>query len=406
MNELPLSAFTKRERHTSNADSSRTRPLFLRFVTWCVIMVWRTGVDWRTKRPFLTRATAHLSVIVLTLIAITLSGVGIPSPRAAVGGELDNGAAPSFERVASAPQGTPPPVLPPLTNWSLESDADVVARLPVPHTTIPERVRAQVTAYIVQAGDTIFDIAARYGLAPDTIVWSNREGINDAPWLIQPGLKLFILPVDGVYHTVLVGESVASIAAQYEIEPAALYNQWNDLEEGAQPREGQLLVVPGGQGEEVDWTPPPLYPRPGPAGLSYGICRGAAVSGPGGSGSFSYPTGSPRVSGWRFHDPRNPTHIGLDYACRTGDPLYAADNGVVTIAGWNGGYGILIEINHGNGFVTRYGHFSELAVGCGQSVYQGSLLGYCGSTGWSSGAHLHFEIRHQGAPQNPEAYLP
>lgn len=406
MNELPLSAFTKRERHTSNADPSRTRPLFLRFVTWCVIMVWRTGVDWRTKRPFLTRATAHLSIIVLTLIAIALSGVGIPSPRAAVGETLDNGAALSFERVASAPQGTPPPILPPPTNWSLESSTDVVARLPVPHTIIPERVRAQVTAYIVQAGDTIFDIAARYGLAPDTIVWSNREGINDAPWLIQPGLKLFILPVDGVYHTVLAGESVASIAAEYEIEAAALYNEWNDLEEEEQPREGQLLVVPGGQGEEVDWTPPPLYPSPGPAGLSYGICRGAAVSGPGASGRFTYPTGSPRVSGWYFHDPRNPTHIGLDYACRAGDPLYAADNGVVTIAGWNGGYGILIEINHGNGFVTRYGHFSELAVGCGQSVYQGSLLGYCGSTGWSSGAHLHFEIRHQGAPQNPQAYLP
>ena len=405
MNELPLSAFTERERHTSNADSSRTRPLFLRFVTWCVIMVWRTGVDWRTKRPFLTRATAHLSIIVLTLIAITLSGVGIPSPRAAVGETLDSGAA-SFERVASAPQGTPPPILPPPTNWSLESGADVVARLPVPHTTIPERVRAQVTAYIVQEGDTIFEIAARYGLAPDTIVWSNREGINDAPWLIQPGLKLFILPVDGVYHTVFAGESVASIAAAYEIEAAALYNEWNDLEEGEQPREGQLLVVPGGQGEEVDWTPPPLYPSPGPAGLSYGICRGAAVSGPGANGSFIYPTGSPRVSGWYFHDPRNPTHIGLDYACRAGDPLYAADNGVVTIAGWNGGYGILIEINHGNGFITRYGHFSELAVGCGQSVYQGSLLGYCGSTGWSSGAHLHFEIRHQGAPQNPQAYLP
>jgi murein DD-endopeptidase MepM/ murein hydrolase activator NlpD len=79
---------------------------------------------------------------------------------------------------------------------------------------------------------------------------------------------------------------------------------------------------------------------------------------------------------------------------------------VVTIAGWHGGYGILVELNHGNGFVTRYAHFDSIAVGCGHTVYQGNLLGYCGNTGWSSGAHLHFEIRHNGVPQDPMAYQP
>ncbi len=79
---------------------------------------------------------------------------------------------------------------------------------------------------------------------------------------------------------------------------------------------------------------------------------------------------------------------------------------MVTIAGWNGGYGILVELSHGNGFTTRYAHLSELAVGCGQSVYQGQIIGYCGSTGWSSGPHLHFEIRYGGAPQDPLVYLP
>jgi murein DD-endopeptidase MepM/ murein hydrolase activator NlpD len=99
-------------------------------------------------------------------------------------------------------------------------------------------------------------------------------------------------------------------------------------------------------------------------------------------------------------------HIGLDYKCNRGDPLYAADSGVVTIAGWNGGYGILVEISHGNGFTTRYGHFSQLTVGAGQAVYQGDLLGYCGSTGWSTGPHLHFEVRKNGVPQDPMAYQP
>lgn len=403
MNDLSLSSLAAGESHKANAAPSRTSPIILRFVSWGVAMVWRTCVDWRAKRPFLTRVTAHMSVIALALIAIVLSGVGIPTPRAVMGGAFEGDAAsrPAVQAITPTPLPSPAPAVP-----SPGVNADVVARVPLPHTTIPERLRAQVVTYTVQPGDTIFDIAAQFSISPDTIVWSNREGINDAPWLIQPGLELFILPVDGVYHTVRAGETVASIATDYEIEPAALYNEWNDLEEGEQPHEGQLLIVPGGEGQKVEWTPPPLYPRPGPAGLSYGICRGTAVSGPGGSGGFILPTGSSRVSGYYFHDPRNPTHIGLDYACRLGDPLYAADNGVVTVAGWNGGYGIMVEINHGNGFVTRYGHLSELAVGCGQSVYQGSLIGYCGSTGWSTGSHLHFEIRSNGIPQNPQNYLP
>jgi murein DD-endopeptidase MepM/ murein hydrolase activator NlpD len=354
------------------------------------------------------RATAHLSVLILALTAILLGGVGLPPPRTVVGEALGaNGAALAETGLLAMPEGTLSPT-PTLSNLHF-LNSDTISRRPVPFTTIPDRPRAQVIGYIVQSGDSVYDIAARFGLAPETIVWSNQEGLMDAPWLIQPGLELFILPVDGVYHTVLAGETVEGIAAEYGVEPAALYNEWNDLgdaEDGAQPREGQLLVVPGGEGKEVTWTPPPRYPSPGPAGYSYGVCSGAGVTGPGANGWFIYPTGSPRVSGWYFHDARNPTHIGLDYACRTGDPIVAADNGVVTIAGWNGGYGILIEINHGNGFVTRYGHLSQLAVGCGQAVYQGDLLGYCGSTGYSSGAHLHFEIRSGGIPQDPQAYLP
>jgi len=335
-----------------------------------------------------------------------LSGVGIPAPRTAVGRSFD--ANPSSFGITPPPEPevTPLPSLTLSINQLYPPDADTIVRMPVPRTTIPERLRAQVITYTIRPGDNIFDIAVLFGLLPETIVWSNREAIKDAPWLVQPGLELFIPPVDGVYHTVRAGETVASIAADYGVEPAALYNEWNDTEEGEPLREGQLVFVVGGEGEEVSWEPPPRYPTPGPSGYSYGVCGGISVSGPGANGWFVLPTGSSRVSGWRFRDPRNPTHIGLDYACRLGDPIYAADNGVVTIAGWSGGYGILIELEHGNGFRTRYAHFSSIAVGCGHTVYQGQLLGYCGSTGWSTGAHLHFEIRHNGVPQDPEAYLP
>ena len=407
MDESLLPISTEREHHSAAVAPAGSSPLTLRLVTWCVAAVWRICVDWRAKRPFLTRATAHLSVITLALITIVLSGAGIPTPRAAVGSSFDADSSLSSDTASSiGPRAALPPTPIRPANGSGPSDADTVARLPLLHTTFPDRVRAQVETYVVQPGDTVFDIAARFGLSPNTIVWSNREGLMDAPWLIQQGLELFVLPVDGVYHTVRAGETVAEVAVEYGVEPADLYNEWNDLDEGEQLREGQLLVVPGGQGEEVAWQPPPTYPAPGPSGYSYGICSGVAVTGPGANGWFVLPTGSPRVSGWYFRDPRNPGHIGLDYACRLGDPIYASDNGVITIAGWNGGYGIMVELNHGNSFVTRYGHFDSIAVGCGQQVYQGQLLGYCGSTGMSTGPHLHFEIRHNGVPQDPQAYLP
>jgi murein DD-endopeptidase MepM/ murein hydrolase activator NlpD len=407
MKNFSFPSFGEGERHTKATAHPSPRPLILRFVAWCMVVVWRTGVDWHAKRPFLTRITAHLSIIALTLIAIGLSGIGLPTPQAAIGTSSDVRAS-SLKMSASTNSGptpSPSPTLP--ANQFHASDTDIVARLPLLHTNIPDRLRAEVITYAVQAGDTIFDVADRFGLSPETVVWSNREVLQDAPWLIQLGLELFILPVNGTYHVVRADDTAASIAAEYDVELAALYNEWNDLEEEGSLYEGQMLVVPGGQGDEVTWTPPqPEYATSGSAQYSYGVCSGATFTGPGANGWFTLPTGSPRVSGWYFHDVRNPTHIGLDYACSLGDPLYAADNGVVTIAGWNGNYGILVEVNHGNGFITRYAHFTDIIVGCGQPVYQGQLLGYCGSTGWSSGAHLHFEIRYNGIPQDPQAYLP
>jgi murein DD-endopeptidase MepM/ murein hydrolase activator NlpD len=338
-------------------------------------------------------------------MAIGLSGVSIPTPQIAAGGSSEGAAAFSATVGASNDAATPSPNPVALTNTdpNRSRDADTITRRAVPHTTFPERPRAEVVTHTVRQDETLWTIAAQYDLAPETVAWSNREAIQDAPWLIQPGLQLFVLPVDGVYHTVREGETPATIADEYGVDASALYNEWNDLEEGEPLQEGLLLVVPGGQGEEIAWEPP--QPEPSQPRYSYQYSA-SSVAAPDANNWFILPTGSRLVSGWYFHDPRNPTHIGLDYKCRQGDPLYAADNGVVTIAGWNGGYGILVELNHGNGFTTRYGHFSQLVVGGGQTVHQGDLLGYCGTTGWSTGPHLHFEIRKNGVPQDPMAYQP
>ena len=99
-------------------------------------------------------------------------------------------------------------------------------------------------------------------------------------------------------------------------------------------------------------------------------------------------------------------HQGIDIAGSYGTPVYASDGGTVTYAGWMGGYGYLVEIDHGNGYVTRYGHNSSLTVSVGQHVYKGQQIARVGSTGNSTGNHCHFEVRYNGVARNPLNYLP
>ncbi len=252
-------------------------------------------------------------------------------------------------------ESAPAPVPLPTPASTGDMDALTITRQALPRTAIPDRPRGEVFVYTVQDGDTVYSIAAKFGLQPETIVWANREVLQDSPWMIEPGLPLYILPVDGVYHVVEEGDTLFGVALRYGVTLEALYNYWNDVAPDKPLQIGQLLVVPGGKGPTVAWkpTPPPstgtYRPGTGSASASYGSCGNVSVVGPGATGTFILPTGSRFVSGWTFHDPRKPTHIGLDYGLRLGDPVYAADNGVVIFAGWGGGYGNLVKINHGNG---------------------------------------------------------
>lgn len=356
-------------------------------------LCWRAGVDWRTRRPVLTRATAHVSV---ALLALTVLALGRVQPRAQALGH------PAFE-------GLIPPSAPAVQRgsqpWRLAPPA-VLTRLALPHTTIPQRPRISVITYTVQPGDTVFGIAEMFGLTPHTIYWANSDVLHDNPHLLWPDMVLNILPVNGVYHTVAEGETVASIAEEYQVEPQVLYNEWNNLEEDQPLQAGMQLVIPGGTREFVVWQLPRYSDLRGSAAVGSGVCALPSI-GLRGYGWFNWPTAGRRVSGWTFHDPRNPPHSGIDIGLRTGDSVYAADNGAVAYAGWNEwGYGYLIVLDHGNGFQTYYAHLSAIWVVCGQSVYQGTPIGAGGSTGHSSGPHLHFEIRYEGVPQDPLYYLP
>jgi murein DD-endopeptidase MepM/ murein hydrolase activator NlpD len=283
--------------------------------------------------------------------------------------------------------------------------ASGVARLADGHTQIPTRGRTAVITYTVSPGDTLFGIADKFGLKPETLLWGNYFVLKDDPHLLFPKEVLNILPVDGTYHLVTKDNTLDKIARFYGVTVQDVLD-WpgNNLD----PQKpvlvpGSYLVVPGGHRELTSWQVPTI-PRSAKttAATNIGQCPGG-YSGAVGTGGFVWPSLHHYLSGYDF----TPIHHGIDIADRTGDPVYAADSGVIVYAGPNSfGFGNLIVIDHGNGWQTIYGHLSQWNVTCGQSVLQASLIGLSGNTGNSSGPHLHFEMHYNGAFVNPWTVLP
>ena len=166
-----------------------------------------------------------------------------------------------------------------------------------------------------------------------------------------------------------------------------------------------FIVVPNGKREFINWTPRISRSDPATAKvLGEGAC-GAIADGPVGVQIFIWPTNNHFLSGFDYSPETN--HFGIDLDGNTGDPIYATDNGVVVYSGWNDwGYGNMIVIDHGNGWQSLYAHLSQVNVGCGAYVYQGNVIGLMGSTGRSTGSHLHFEMMSGSGKVNPFSYLP
>ncbi|GAB4581290.1 MAG: hypothetical protein Fur0022_40370 [Anaerolineales bacterium] len=283
-----------------------------------------------------------------------------------------------------------------------------IPRLALLRTTIPQRPRIEVETYVVQAGDTVFGIAEKFGLKPETILWGNRETLNDDSHNLFPGQELNILPVDGIYHQWSAGESLRKVAEFYGVDPLTIVEYpGNKLDvytfdiNNPTLEPGTWLIVPGGEREFVNWGPP-IITRSDPAvARTYGpgYC-GQVYDGAVGSGAFVWPTTERYVSGYDYSPATN--HRGIDIAGSLGNPVFAVDTGVVVYAGWsNYGYGSLVVLDHGNGWQSLYAHLSAIYVSCGQSIFQAASLGTVGSTGNSSGPHLHFEMIFNGAKVNP-----
>ena len=374
-------------------------------------LAWLTTCE--QGRSLLFRYTSHFVILAVLLSAIGL--VGTVRTTSAAGSEpkrLVNSAAltpptapgDSGEVYGSFGQGGP-----------IVVDQIVVAPQANPYTAIPSRERRGIITYTVQAGDTLFGIAAQFGLRPESILWANYDTLEDNPHLLKPDMDLAIPPVDGIVYTVAEGDTVESIAEKNKVTPDAIYvegYEWNLLRPGEQPFVGASLIIPGGSREFKAWTisaaenapKTNTYDSTGAvvARANIGAC-GDVAGGLVGSGSFIWPAAKHWVSGNNYAG----WHPGIDIAAKLGDPIYASDNGVVIYAGWNNwGYGNLVVIDHGNGWQTWYAHNSDTYVGCGQNVYQGGVIAAAGSTGRSTGPHLHFETRFQGTLPNPFNVLP
>ncbi len=264
----------------------------------------------------------------------------------------------------------------------------------LPGATLPgvssSQARSEVVFYDVRPGDVIGVIAEQYGVSVASILWANNLTVRS---YIRPGDKLKIPPVSGIIHTVKKGDTVAKIAKQYKAkeEDIIIFNRLQPG--GADIAIGEELVVPGGQREIVV----PVRSR----ALVNIVAPSGSIEAPAGSG-YIWPAGVRRIT--QYFGLR---HTGVDIGGPFGTAIYAARTGVVTRSGcgWNGGYGCYIVIDHGGGVQTAYGHSSQLYVSVGQEVAQGQTISAMGSTGRSTGPHLHFEVRVNGRRQNPLRYI-
>ncbi len=338
-----------------------------------------TAPEGRDDVPLLTRLTAHLGIMALVIGGLLWSGLGIGPASSDFDSSADSeGELPPIQFEEDPQSGNLRIIAIPFTNVSKLASA-------------PQPVRAQVVQYIVQPDDTVTGIATRFHISPESILWANAK-LQDNPDLLSIGQKLSIPPTSGVLHTVQAGDTVAAIAARFKAEIADILN--DPLNQGlhdfkSNPPKlaiGQFLMVPNGQ------KAIPVRQVFGPGKSPASAFKGTGIVG--------WPTSGCVYQGYWL------AHRALDIDNVAGTRVIAADSGYVAIAagGWNFGYGKMVLIDHGNGYLTRYGHLSVINVMAGQSVKKGAMLGRMGSTGNSTGPHLHFEVIKNGVLVNPLFY--
>ena len=270
---------------------------------------------------------------------------------------------------------------------------DIIPEPTLAKTETPaDRIREDYIEYFVQGGETLSSIGQKFGVTVDSIRYANEIVSLD---YLKVGQKLLIPPVSGVIHTVKSGDSLSSLASKYAVSTQAIvdFNYLDGPPFGLSL--GQKLIIPGAK------IPAPVVSQPQPTygPDAYGRIPYAQI-GVKGTGQFVWPARY-RVITQYF----SWYHPAIDIA-KSPSPVYASDAGTVIRAGWwTNGYGFAVQIDHGNGYVTTYGHMSVIEVFVGEDVGRGEVIGQMGSTGRSTGLHVHFTVQFNGRFIDPLSVL-
>jgi len=255
--------------------------------------------------------------------------------------------------------------------------------------------RTTTETYVVKEGDVLGSIAEAFGLNLNTVLWANNLTVRST---IKPGQSLNIPPVNGVMYTVKNGDTLSSIAKKYSSETDKIL-AFNNLSSSSALQIGQNLMLP-------DATPPAA------ATVRYTAPAASVFTGTKGStapaaatGSWVWPTNGCYITVYFNQYYRYGLHKGLDVDGDYTSDIFATKSGTITRASWYDGYGNCIDIDHGGGYSSRYGHASKFFVSVGDYVEAGQVIGKVGTTGRSSGTHLHFEIMENSVKLNPLNFI-
>lgn len=262
----------------------------------------------------------------------------------------------------------------------LSDDAVLLARLGLP----PGSDLPAYFSYDVQRGDSVAKLASRFGLEPESITNNNWE-IVDANYL-EPKTRLTIPTTNGIVYTVNLGDTLLAVVEKFQadLDATVAYPGNNLLSADSLIEGGTILLVDGLASATLGFDSGPIFAIP----------------------DFVWPMGG--VVTDLFGTPRGNRfgyHTGVDFAAPAGTFVASAAPGIVIQAGWAGSFGLNVLVDHGGGVITRYAHLSHIDVFLGQFVDTGTLLGFVGSTGHSTGNHLHFEIIMGGTPVDPLNWL-
>lgn len=274
----------------------------------------------------------------------------------------------------------------------LKSTTDIIPKKEVALTSLSEeRKRDQPFAYTIQQGDSLYSIGNQFKVSIDAIKYTN--GLSDAS-VLSVGKEIIIPPASGLIHKVEAGDTLGSIAKEYDV-PSQAIADFNYILDTGKLAVGTELVIPGGKVPVV--VPVAVYavqPTQGSAGVGDASPN---------KGFCVWPTTVSLITQYYSW-----YHNGVDIAVGRGlamPPILACTSGTVTRAGWDPfGLGLHVIIDHGGGYQTVYGHLSRVDVSYGESVGRGEQVGVMGNTGRSTGPHIHFMVKYNGAAQNPLNY--